>query len=78
MTERSEDLQRQHQGSQTELTLAANNASLARPPWRWKKVDREAVRVQLATVTAGRAAAAAQVAALEERCTQQQETPGYF
>jgi chromosome segregation ATPase len=78
MTERFEDLQRQHQGSQAELAVAREQRSVAEASLAQERAGQEAVRAQLSTATADCAAAGAQVAALEERCNQQQETLGYF
>jgi chromosome segregation ATPase len=78
MTERFEDLQRQQQGSQAELAVAREQRSVAEAGLAHERAHHEAMRAQLTTATAESAAAGAQVAALEERCSQQQETLGYF
>ncbi|RYF51145.1 MAG: hypothetical protein EOO38_03935 [Cytophagaceae bacterium] len=78
MTERFEDLQRQQQGSQAELAVAREQRSVAEAGLAHERAHQESMRAQLEKATAERAAAGAQVAALEERCNQQQETLGYF
>ncbi|RYF05025.1 MAG: hypothetical protein EOO40_10650 [Deltaproteobacteria bacterium] len=74
MTERFEDQQWQQQGSQSELAVAREQRSVAEAGLAQQRAHQDAMRTQLTTATAERAAVGAQVAALEERCNQQQET----
>jgi chromosome segregation ATPase len=78
MTERFEDLQRQHHSNQAELAVAREQRSAAEASLAHQRAQYAALQTQLAAATTENAATGAEVASLKERCTQQQETLGYF
>jgi chromosome segregation ATPase len=78
MTERFEDLQRQHHNSQAELAVAREQRGVAEAALTHQRAQHETLQTHLAAATAENVGKGAQLASFQERCAQQQETLGYF
>lgn len=78
VTERFEDLHRQHHNSQAELAVAREQRGVAEAALTHQHAQHETLQTHLAAATAENVGRRAQLASLQERCAQQQETLGYF